>query len=64
MSYRPQPITPVPEETNRVARAAFPKGTLAMDLRDALAGLYTRISAHRKGDATRMRLSLYRRRQV
>jgi len=41
MSYRPQPITPVPEETNRVARAACPKGTLAMDLRDDLAGLYT-----------------------
>ena len=41
MSYRPQPITSVPEETNRVARAAFPTGTLAMDLRDALAGLYT-----------------------
>ncbi len=41
MSYHPQPITPIPDETSRVARAAFPKGTLAMDLRDALAGLYT-----------------------
>ncbi|HSH77328.1 MAG TPA: IS1182 family transposase [Herpetosiphonaceae bacterium] len=41
MSYHPQPITPIPDETSRVARAAFPKGTLAMDLRDELAGLYT-----------------------
>ena len=41
MSYRPQPITPIPDETSRVARAAFPTGTLAMDLRDDLAGLYT-----------------------
>jgi len=26
MSLHPTPITPVPEETARVARAAFPKG--------------------------------------
>jgi hypothetical protein len=26
MSLRPQPLEPVPEETARVARAAFPKG--------------------------------------
>src|SRR3712207_5701471 len=41
MSYHPQPIAPIPDETNHVARAAFPRGTLAMDLRDELAGLYT-----------------------
>jgi len=41
MSYQPQPITPIPDETSRVAWAAFPTGTLAMDLRDALADLYT-----------------------
>jgi transposase len=41
MSYQPRPVTPIPDETRRVARAAFPTGTLAMDLRDALAGLYT-----------------------
>jgi transposase len=41
MSYRPQPFTPIPDETSRVARAAFPTGTLAMDLRDELAGFYT-----------------------
>ena len=26
MSLRPQPLAPVPDETARVARAAFPKG--------------------------------------
>ncbi len=41
MSYHPQPITPVPEETSRIARAVFPTGTLAMDVRDDLADLYT-----------------------
>jgi transposase len=28
MSLQPMPLGPVPEETMRVARAAFPKGTL------------------------------------
>ena len=41
MSYQPRPVSPIPDETRRVAQAAFPTGTLAMDLRDALAGLYT-----------------------
>ncbi len=41
MSYHPQPITPIPDETSRIARAAFPVGTLAMDVRDDLADLYT-----------------------
>ena len=41
MSYQPQPLTPIPDETSRVARAAFPAGTLAMQLRDEPAGLYT-----------------------
>ena len=41
MSYHPQPITPVPDETSRIARAVFPTGTLAMALRDDLAALYT-----------------------
>jgi len=30
MSLQPQPIGSVPEETSRVARAAFPKGNLAL----------------------------------
>src|SRR5262245_38871208 len=36
MSLRPQPIAPVPPDTVRVARAAFPKGTPYLTLRDAL----------------------------
>ncbi len=28
MSLHPEPIPPVPEETVRVARAAFPKGNI------------------------------------
>ena len=31
----------IPEETLRVARAAFPKGTLCMRLRDALGPIFT-----------------------
>src|SRR5690349_5564305 len=34
MSLHPQPIEPVPDETARVARAAFPKGNLCIKLRD------------------------------
>src|SRR5437763_6072379 len=40
MSMYPQAIGSIPEETVRVARAACPKGTLAMRLRDSLAELY------------------------
>jgi transposase len=36
MSLRPEPIRPVPEETARVARAAFPKGTAYTRMRDEL----------------------------
>src|SRR6266849_5823682 len=41
MSMYPQAIDPIPEETARIARAANPKGTLAMWLRDGLGALYT-----------------------
>jgi len=34
MSLRPQPFQPVPEETARVARAAFPHGHPYLTLRD------------------------------
>ena len=34
MSLKPSPIPPVPSETVRVARAAFPKGNLYMKLRE------------------------------
>lgn len=40
MSMYPQGLEPIPEETVRVARAACPKGTLAMHLRDELGGIY------------------------
>ena len=40
MSLRAEPAGPVPEETARVARAAFPKGNVYMQMRDALGVIY------------------------
>jgi len=40
MSLKPEPIGPVPEETARIARAAFPKGNLYLHLRDELGTVY------------------------
>jgi transposase len=40
MSLRPHVVAPVPEETARVARAAFPKGNPYLILRDALGTLF------------------------
>jgi transposase len=40
MSLNPCPIDPVPEETARVARAAFPKGNRYMTMRDELGIIY------------------------
>ena len=40
MSMRPKPIGPVPEDTARVARAAFPKGTTYVQMRDVLGAIY------------------------
>ena len=40
MSMYPQEIGSTPAETVRVARAAYPKGSLAMRLRDELGGIY------------------------
>jgi transposase len=40
VSLKPQPIGPVPEETVRVARAAFPKGNAFMQMRDELGVLW------------------------
>lgn len=34
MSLKPMPIPPVPSDTVRVARAAFPKGNIYMKLRE------------------------------
>lgn len=41
MSLKPQLIAPVPQETARVARAAYPKGNLYMQMRDVLGSIYT-----------------------
>jgi transposase len=40
MSLKPEPIGSVPQETARIARAAFPKGNLYLRLRDELGTLY------------------------
>ncbi len=40
MSLQPTPVPPVPEATGRVARTAFPKGTLFVQMRDALGAFY------------------------
>jgi transposase len=41
MSLHPKSIEPVPAETARIARAAFPKGNSYLRLRDELGSLYT-----------------------
>jgi transposase len=40
MSLPTQPLEPIPDLTRRIAQASFPKGTLAMHLRDALGSIY------------------------
>jgi transposase len=40
MSLHPHPIDPIPEETARIARAAFPKGNPYMRMRDELGVFY------------------------
>jgi transposase len=40
MSMPPKPIDPVPEDTARVARAAFPKGNVYIQMRDVLGSIY------------------------
>ncbi len=41
MSLKPTSIPPIPEETARVARAAFPRSHGVMHLRDTLGSIYT-----------------------
>ncbi len=41
MSLHPQEPPSVPEETNRVARAAFPNGSLCLHIADELGSIYT-----------------------
>ena len=40
LSLCPQPIGPIPDETARVARAAFPKGNLYLTIRDQIGVLF------------------------
>ncbi len=40
MSIHPRTVYSIPEETQRVARAAFPKGTLCLRIADALGSIY------------------------
>ena len=40
MSLKPQPIGPIPEETARIARAAYPRGNIYLQLRDTLGTIY------------------------
>src|SRR5215218_11159151 len=40
MSMHPQPIGPVPEDTARVAKGAFPKGNLYVQMREVLGSIY------------------------
>ena len=41
MSLQPVADQPIPEDTVRVARAAFPKGSAYMRMRDALGPIYS-----------------------
>ena len=40
MSLQLHPIGPIPEETERVARSAFPKSNIYLRLRDELGAIY------------------------
>ena len=40
MSLKPERINPVPEETARIAHAAYPKGNVFMQMRDELGTIY------------------------
>ena len=40
MSLQAQPTYPIPEDTQRIARAAFPKGNLYMRMRDEIGEIY------------------------
>jgi transposase len=41
MTLHPTPVTPVPEETARVARAAVPNGNVYIQMRDVLGSIYS-----------------------
>ena len=41
MPLKPQPVCSVPQETARVARAAYPRGNVYLHMRDVLGSMYT-----------------------
>jgi transposase len=41
MTLHPTPVSPVPEETARIARAAVPKGNVYVQMRDVLGSIYS-----------------------
>lgn len=41
MSMKSSGMKPIPEETSRLAKAIFPKGTLFMNLREELGSIYS-----------------------
>jgi len=41
MSLKTQPVSPVPEQTAKVAQTAFPKGNVYMQMRDEFGSIYT-----------------------
>ena len=51
MSLHPQPVPLVPEETARVARAAFPHGNLYLVMRDAFGAMFTADDGAARDDA-------------
>jgi transposase len=40
MTLHPTPVSPVPEETIRIARAAVPKGNSSLQMRKVLGSIY------------------------
>jgi transposase len=40
MTVKPVPIPPIPEQTKKVAEAAFSKGNVYMQMRDEFGSLY------------------------
>ena len=40
MSLKPEELGPIPEETARIARAAYPKGNVYLKMRDELGTIY------------------------
>ena len=40
MTMKPAPIPPIPDETKRIATAAFPKGNVYLQMRDEIGNLY------------------------